>query len=314
MIGRNLDDALFRLAGDGSPGAVQEALLCFGSLMLEVARRPKLHAAEKGSSPLPPPPRLSEEWGRAADDGSHEFALAAALASLDAISEDIRMPFGCHLAPIVWSKGGQTWKDTTESKARVVWTGRNPIRDMASVLERRLIEAQRHNFTNRGEAELPLRGWRIVPLVSVAAFLAGLTDDDRIAGLAAGLAWARSHLEPSFGSEREHVLPFAYAALKPLFAPGGIPAETNETRLLDPLPLVRLIRAGRVADAVTHAQRFARRAGLSTPFARHGLTSPLDPDRLIAALLFPIAPMAQIRLIARAYPDIKKDKEETDAA
>jgi hypothetical protein len=31
-------------------------------------------------------------------------------------------------------------------------------------------------------------------------------------------------------------------------------------------------------------------------------------------LLFPIAPMAHDRLVARAYPDIAKDKEETHAA
>jgi len=84
--------------------------------------------------------------------------------------------------------------------------------------------------------------------------------------------------------------------------------------LLDPLPLLRLIRAGRTADAVTLTQRMARGAGLATPFARLDPAPPHHAERLIAALLFPISPMAHGRLIARAYPDIMKEGEEPHAA
>lgn len=313
-ISRNLDEALFRLARDGSAEAVQKALIAFGALMLEVARRPKLRNADKGSPPLSPPPRLAEEWAKAADDRSHEFALAEALASLDATAGDFRLPFRRHLVPLDWPKGWESWSDTTEAQALAVWTGRDLVRDTALVLERRLIEAQRRSFTNLERAELPLRGWRAAPLATIAAFLAGRTDDGRIAALAAGLAWARAHTGTSSGAEREDTLPFAYVALKPLFAPDGVRSESGEKHLLDPLPLVRLIRAGRVADAVTRAQRIAKGAGLLTSFARFEATSALDPDRLAAALLVPIAPKAHERLIARAYPDITKDKEEPHAA
>jgi CRISPR-associated protein Csx17 len=314
-IGRKLDESLFRLAYDNSSEAVQEVLIAVGVLMLEAARRPKLRKSDKGSPPLPPPPRLSKEWASAAYDPSHEFALAAAISSLDATAEDFRLPFRRHLAPIEWFKGREIWSEKTESQALAVWTGRDLVRDMVSVLERRLIEAQRRNFVNRDkQAELPLRSWRAAPLAAVAAFLDGHTDNDRIAGLAAGLAWARSRAEPFSGNAREDVLPFAYAALKPLFFPEGIQRENGEKRLSDPLPLVRLIRAGRIADAIKLAQRLARGAGLPTPFAQVDLASLPDPNRLVAALLFPIAPMAHDRLVARAYPDIAKDKEETHAA
>ena len=302
-IGRNLDEALFRLTGDGSAQAVQEALMAFGALMLEVARRPKLRDAKDG---LRPPPPLSKEWTEAADDGSHEFALAAALASLDATG-DIRLPFRRHLAPLDGSKKWESWADTTEAQVLAVWTGRSLVRDTALVLERRLIEAQRHSFTNHEKAELPLRGWRVAPLAAVAAFLAGQTDDARIAALAVGLAWCRTgvHANPS---AREEALPFAYAALKLLFAPEGVgPAEVNEKKRIDPLPLVRLIRAGRVGDAIRHAQIVAQGAGLPAPFIKREPAASLDPDRLTAALLFPIAPGAYERLIERAYPDLKKE-------
>ena len=300
-IGRNLDEALFRLTGDSSAESVQEALMAFGALMLEVARRPKLRDAKEDG--LRPPPLLSKEWAEAADDGSHEFVLAAVLASLDATG-DIRLPFRRHLAPL---DGSKSWSETTEAQVLAVWTGRSLVRDTALVLERRLIEAQRHSFSNREKAELPLRGWRAAPLAAVAAFLAGRTDDARIAALAVGLAWCRTgrHSNPV---TREDALPFAYAALKPLFAPEGVgPAEVNEKKRIDPLPLVRLIRAGRVGDAIRHAQIVAQGAGLPAPFIKREPAPPLDPDRLTAALLFPIAPKAYERLIERAYPDLQKE-------
>ena len=302
-IGRNLDEALFQLTGDGSTESVQEVLMAFGALMLGVARRPKLRDAKDG---LRPPPPLSKEWTEAADDGSHEFALAAALASLDATG-DIRLPFRRHLAPLDGLKGRESWADTTEAQVLAVWTGRSLVRDTALVLERRLIEAQRHSFSNHDKAELPLRGWRAAPLAAVAAFLAGQTDDARIAALAVGLAWCRAGRHANPGT-REEALPFAYAALKPLFAPEGVgPAEVNEKKRIDPLPLVRLIRAGRVGDAIRHAQIVAQGAGLPAPFIKREPAASLDTDRLTAALLFPIAPKAYERLSERAYPDLKKE-------
>ena len=307
-ISRKLDEALFRLAGDGSVEAVQQALIAIGALMLEVGRRPKLRES------LPPPPRLSEQWVHAANDGSHEFVLAEAVASLNGTAEDFRLPFRRHLVPLDWPKDRECWSNTTESKAVAVWTGRNFGCDMASVLERRLIEAQRRNFTNEKIAEIPLRGRRAAPLAAVAAFLAERTDNDHIAALAAGLAWARSRTGASAATEREDALPFAYAALKPLFVPEGVRSGSGEERLLGSLPLVRLIRAGRVATAVMHAQRMMRGAGLPTPFAHLETTSALDANRLIAALLFPIAPMAHGKLIARVYPDLTNDREEYHAA
>jgi CRISPR-associated protein Csx17 len=190
---------------------------------------------------------------------------------------------------------------------------------MGRVLERRLIEAQRKVFVRGAgldkppERELPLHGWRTAPLSAVAAFLEGRTDDDRIAALAAGLAWARTSAPTSDSFAREDALPFEYAALKPLFTHSGIKNETGR-RLLDPLPLVRLLRAGRGDEAAGFAQRMARGAGLPTPFAsRSQIAAPMS-ERLAAALLFPLAPIAIERLIARAYPEMNPEGENTDAA
>lgn len=315
--GRSLDDTLFRLAGDGSPEAVQEALIAFGSVVREIGRRPKLREKKEG---VGPPPRLSVGWAEAADDGSPEFALAAALASLDAAADGaeengLRLPFRTHLVPLAARRWNDDWDDTTESQALVVWTGRNLVRDMADVLERRLLEAHRHRFMgDQKQDELPLRGWRPAPLAAVAAFLAGRTDEDRIAALAEALAWARSPTKLQYLAPREDQLPFAYAALKPVLAPDGVGPEKGEKRLLDPLPLVQLIRAGRVENAVVLAQRMARAAGLPAPYSLLPASPAADPLRLAAALLFPIVGKANDRLIARAYPDSTQDEQDSDAA
>jgi CRISPR-associated protein Csx17 len=303
-VGRDLDEALFYLAADGSSDAVQDVLIALGALMLNLGRRPKLR------EDLPPPPRLSTEWIAVADDASHEFALAEALASLDSSAGDFRLPFRRHLAPLDWEKekSREMWGKSTEAQVLAVWTGRDLVRDMASILERRLIEAARRNFTWEEKAELPLRGWRSAPLASVAAFLGGRADDDRIAALAAGFAWARTRMGTQATGEREHTLTFAYAALKPLLVPDGV-GPVGEKRLLDPLPLVRLIRARRVDDAVGRAQAMARGTGLPAPFTHMAPVFTLDSERLAAALLFPLSPMANARLIVRAYPDLSEDKE-----
>lgn len=109
QVGRNLDEALFQLAAEDSCDAVQEALIALGALMFSAAQRPKLRES------LPLPPRLWEEWAAAADDSSpendvsHEFALAEALASLDAAADNYQLPFRRHLVPLDWDKKKRRW-------------------------------------------------------------------------------------------------------------------------------------------------------------------------------------------------------------
>jgi CRISPR-associated protein Csx17 len=236
--------------------AAQRTLIALRELIPACAQRPKLLKTDKKDQgpPLPTPPRLPTDWIAAAEDGSHEFALAAALASIDATAIEnagkFALPFRRHLAPLDVRRDASgwdhdSWDESTKSKALVVWTGRNLVRDMAAVLERRLIEAHSRSFvqanSNPPLNELPLRGWRTAPLASIAAFLGARTDDDRIAALTAGLAWARISARQSSAPEREDAVPFGYAALKPLFEPAGIGPEREMRRTIDPLPLARCV-------------------------------------------------------------------------
>ncbi len=318
---RQLDEALFRLAADTSPAVVQAALIALGEAVLACARRPKLRMAAKGGQrpPTAPPPPLGRAWCTRADDGSAEFKLAAAMAGLAAGMADgdksPPMPFRSHLAPVNLSpdRRREPWSEATASRALLVWQGRDVLRDLSAVLERRLVEAQRRVFMAEGEPILPLTGAPAAPLWAVAAFLAGRTDDRRIARLAQGLAWvdcagARTTSAPA----RLHSLPFAYTAIKPLLDPFGVEAD-GVRRRVDPLPLIRLILAGRVVDAVALAQRLARGAGLAAPFARTAVAAPVDAARLVAALLFPLSLSGGRAVLRRAYPTMLQPSVQEDA-
>jgi len=305
QLARQMDEALFRLAADGGPEAVQRVLRMLGRFTLEAARRPKLRET------VSPPPSLNSDWLFQARDGSEEFAIATSVAGLDAHSVDqqYRLPFRRHLAPL---DAENKWAKGTEAESLVVWSGRNLAHDLAAVLERRLIEAQRHEFVRREEGEkaiqeLPLRSTRPAPLKAIAAFLADETDDERIAELAAGLAWVR--MKP-YEQTSESPLPMAYALLKPLFHASGVGPE-GQRKIINPLPLLNMIRAGNVPQAVKRAQALVRGAGLEAPFANQKIATPVDKDRLAAALLVPISDSACTRLIERVY---EFPEEENDVA
>jgi CRISPR-associated protein Csx17 len=77
MAVRRLDDSLFGIAREGArPETLQEALMALGGVVSWLARR------REGREKMKPPPRLGGEWVHGADDGSAEFRIAAALASL----------------------------------------------------------------------------------------------------------------------------------------------------------------------------------------------------------------------------------------
>lgn len=311
-LGRQLDDALFRLAEDRSADAAQQALIAIGALMLAARIHPELRKS------LPPLRQLSSAWVVACKGGSeesHEFALAAALASLDAETDkkEFRFPFRRHLGPLAWPKGREGWDNTTESNVLLVWSGRDLIRDMSAVLERRLVEAQRRVFVRNRQSELPLNSQRTTQLASVAFFLAGRTDDARIAALAAGLAWVQCPPPDTERISADQALPLAYAALKPLLEPFGVGPDEKRSRI-DPLPLLRLLQANRSEEAVLRGQRLARGAGLPAPFAGVGPMPVRDARRLAAALLFPIPARDFEKLRDLAYPDLKNVMEDSDAA
>ena len=379
-----LQDALFQMtdvnrAADGA----RHALVAIGGLVGWLATNQKVRASK-------PPPLLSRDWIRQADDGSAEFRVAAALAGLGLPPPEPRGPAAAESVAERDDGGGTTTETTTEtpreaadppavrsaaappmaahfgpideqrfcdrkrllrwrawagdtSSRIVTWGAGGLVSNLIAVLERRLVEA-----AIRGLDEKPLGGAVGVRTADVAAFLSGDFDDARCAALLAGLVWAQPTWPPTRekapGVESAAVLPFAYAALKPIFTADEtlwrVGALDRSVRLPVPPDLIARLRAGG-ADRDGRATDNAVRAALVRARAS-GLPSPFDPaqaggrgagigggrvgagvraDRLAAALLIPVRGRTLTSLLERAYsapgaPPEKRDDatEDTDHA
>ena len=253
--------------------------------------------------------------GRARPDAAPP--MAAHFAPLDERSFFCRGRLGMRRA---WSAG--------DPPPTVVWGAGSLVPNLIAVLERRLIEA-----STRGLEDKPLAGATGARLSDVAAFLSADFDDARCAALLAGLVWARpARLRSASGRTGPASVPFAYAALKPLFTPDAalravrvLPAAA---RLPVPPGLIARLRAGgdsrdgRATDAAVRlALSRARASGLPAPFAAarpgsHGSASEagrmgagVPADRLAAALLMPIDARDLSVLIERAYPGAPTDDD-----
>jgi len=367
IAARRLDDALFEVAREGArPETLQRALVALGDVVSWLA------TSRKGQEKVPPPPRLGREWVRCADDGSVEFRIAAALASIgwsesarsdgeeleqenapdsseegeagenaispseDAAFSAPRMnetstegglppPMAAHFAPVVEetiARRIRQWAD--RDPPTVVWGSGNLVRNMIAVLDRRLIEQAR-----RGLDDKPLAGSTTADLAAIAAFLEGppAFDDARCAALLAGLVWAQPAWLAPRKSPSGGTIPFAYAALKPLFTPDahlrvGPKSQPESRQCLSegtalPIPpgLLARLRRGEIGEAVREAMRRAHASGIRSPFqTARSFAASVDPARLAAALLIPIDEFALTYLMQRAYPFDERQEETDDAA
>jgi CRISPR-associated protein Csx17 len=233
-----------------------------------------------------------------ADDNSHEFRLACALAGLTEIRGN--------LLPIKVNKGKIEW-DTGSHHA--VWGGGQLVGNLLRVLNRRLLDAQRGD-----QADKSLTGLPAADLAAVLAFLRGETDDERIAGLLAGLVNVKL---PQHLPRRELPAdqpPATFGLLKPLFTPdailqklGLLPADAH---LPLPREIVTLLKTGnrdQVNRAIEIAWRRLRIAGLKLP--THPGQPPdlvgIDGARLAAALMIPLA-MGDLARICQPFTPIQK--------
>lgn len=333
----SIENRLFEMV---SPAAsdkhVQDVLVALGEASRLLALRPKLQEA------LLPPPRLSKGWIKIADDGSPEFRLAVALAGmrawLETSTEDagaVRaskygLPMRAHLAPLDPDGPRIAWAlkqlRAAEGRAVSVWGAGRLVDNLCAVAQRRLLEQTRH-----GWMEVPFDGsfddeqktTVAVDSGEIVAFLDKGVRDERIAELLLGLVWT----EPGqwSGQRQAESLPFAYAALKPLFTPrsilkrlkerGGLNGEIPDLPVPSALP--SLLAAGRVQEAVRLAQERARASGLPAPFLQRKAAFGRAADvaygrRLLAALIVPVRERVVGDCLKQAYSD--SDEESPYAA
>lgn len=347
---KNLEEALFELlAPKPSNSAVSGVLMAIGQLGLRLSTV-QLIARE----PVPaPPPLLSSEWVCKADDGSPEFRIAAALAGLGICHQvsDTRgdnqgtpkvqefiPPMAAHLTNLTNSRESNAkfetrtffrgqdlrksrhWAENAHSPT-AVWGHGGLVSNMIAVIERRLVEVP-----SRGLIDKPFDGSCFAQLSDIVAFLGGEFDDERCSKLLSGMVWVRptKFLRSRDGESR---VPFAYAALKPIFTTNQMLIRlgiiTPETSVPIPPGLIARLRMGghnldgRATNrAVLTAFGRARSSGMSSKFdpvhsgtgeqARtcNRFGAGIRPDRLAASLLIPIFDRGMKSLLRQAYPGI----------
>lgn len=261
----------------------------------------------------PIPKELRPEWIAAVDDGSAEVRLALALGSAFAEYRRDRQPIDPirhHWLPL--EPGARKFKMSDKrlvNDPRVVATGRDPIRDLAAIVERRLIEA-----TMDGKRRSRLRA---VPgcaarLSDIAAFLAGQLDIDLIVGLARAfmaIKWPKSGWTPAnftvtATSERTQTADEAWLALRLCV----LPFRLDESRDMPADErIVRLLMAGNVEQAIEIARRRLIAVGIRPPFDAG--TANADIARLwAAAMAFPISQNTARHIAGRLDPRLKPQK------
>ena len=262
---KRLEDALFAMTeASVSPRSVQAALGALGDVVAWVA------SSRDAMKSTPPPPRLSHDWVRRANDGTPEYRVAAALAGLgwrdgasreaapgaSTASNGIRgagfpgrdsnaaahrpdsekhsggdIAMATHFAPVDL--------DTIPARQRR-W---GPEVDKTTAvwggggLEANLIAVLERRLIRaaQGLEDKPLGAPTPARLADVAAFFEPGFDDECCARLLAGLVWARPARARSTERQRTRpVIPFAYSVLKPIFAPDKVLHAIAESGLLPP--------------------------------------------------------------------------------
>lgn len=289
---RRLEDGIFSLTQRGDRAALQNILILLGKIQQACANSAKTREA------VAPVPVLGAEWAMDADDNSHEFRLACALAGL--------VEMRANLLPLQWSKGKFEW-DVGSSQA--VWGGGSLVGNLLRVLDRRLLDAQRSDGEDK-----PLSGLPAADLTAVMAFLRGETDDGRVASLLAGLVNVKL---PQHLPKREMTPdqpPAVFGLLKPLFTPDTILHKlgllpTGEQLIL-PREIITLLKTGnrdQINRAIEIAWRRLRTAGLKLP--SHPRQPPdfvgTNSSRLAAALMIPIT-MGALARICQPFTPIQK--------
>lgn len=281
---RGIDCAMFEALARPLPLALQAVISGLGELerflsQRDRSRKPELRRPLGGLSP---------RWLLAADDGSVELRIAASLASVQACGKV--GPLRANLTgidpdkPWAWAKG----------PGQVAWTGAKLPQRLASVLGRRMMDAER-----LGSSKNPLYGLLELAAEDVASFMACEVDDSRIEDLLFGLSLMDWKLDPS--SEIRHELrdrwrtpvlptpiPAQLALLKLVYSPKTLRFDDGVEASVVPEPsILSLLIAGRIDEACQVARRRLLASGLVPVNVKWPQRAGFDPIRLAAALLLP---------------------------
>jgi CRISPR-associated protein Csx17 len=296
---RRLADVVFAaLTHDYTPDHWQAILLAAADIEALQATGTAIEAG--------PIPALRPDWVAAVADGSAALRLALALGSAAAsyFKGKPRDPVRHHCLPLE-EKNPRRFK-TADKKLvndpRVVLSGRDPIRDLGAIVERRLIEAGMKG--QRRSRLVPASGCG-ARLDDLAHFLSGGVDLDKLLGLARAFMaikwdqWSREQLPRTASSTEvpeECWLAIRLACLPwPLTGDKDIPADPR---------VVRLLNSGDSGRAIEIARNRLRSVGMRPPM-QAGVTDAASARRWAAALAFTMNRVSALRVAAILDPSMK---------
>ncbi|NWG12451.1 MAG: type I-U CRISPR-associated protein Csx17 [Acidobacteria bacterium] len=297
---RRIQSCIFEFCQYGGSARFAAILRALGCAERELATGEKFR-----SESIRPLAGLSPQWIDAAFDGSLEFELALSLSGIRDAEGKIG-PFRANVEPVrvATVKQGKPVAEWIDRERAVVWAKTALPANLAAVLERRLMDGAR-----MGCVALPLSSRRNASLDAVAAFMAGMSDDALLEELLWGLVLVdqdEDHHGPKhWGGAEGMPLPRIYALLRLLFLPWPLESKAGPVDVRPEPGLLGLLRAGRTGDACALAVRRLRAGGLlpmgSPPRGpsfrgEEWRVDDMDPRRLAAALLFPIAKSDVIKL------------------
>jgi CRISPR-associated protein Csx17 len=267
-------------------------------------------AKERRITPLQ---RLSPQWIDQANDSSPEYRLAAALAGIRGDHKNTIGPVRNHIEAIQGFKFLRWPKDSTLNGA---WSNRSLTGNLATVFRRRHMDAFRE-----GLSESPLYSPRPAHLSDVLMFLREETDDEKLASLFWGfcaLDW--DCVKPQLATTTDCgglEVPFGFGVIRLLVNRLQIkraatsngesvwhvePADEKAEAVSKPDPEVfNLLATGHSNAIQTALDRAAcRLKSGGWPIIGHrnrrqagkpvgGLLPSVAPERLLAAMLFPLA-------------------------
>ncbi len=291
---RRLDDAVMSFCSFGGKPRLAEVLISVGRLERLLSRL----ATSKLNEKIPPLQGISTRWLQESYDGSAEFRLAAAAAS---ICDEHAGPIRMQLEPITERRDSRLkWADRTSALAV---DAADPAKLFAALLLRRLVET-----SGVSSAACPTSGLVNATLGDIDRLIRGSVDSQRLTHLfwaMCTLAWPKASPTCPWRSEYGEPPPDisrVYCMLKLTMLPRPIewPKGSKPIPVRAETAIVARLRGGGINSAVSLAGRRLRASGFS----------PMMPEDMLSrdAMVFPVSDR-QARGIAGALllPISEKD-------
>jgi len=281
---RQIDEAIYQLLLRGGSAYTKKLMAGIGRMEQlfaerDQAKEPKLHAPLYGLDP---------KWLLAADDGSLEVRLAAALASIGPTDKvgSIR----ANLSPIDPGKL-RRWHN---GRGQTHWIGNSLALRLANLFQHRMMDAERLQCRSN-----PTWGSLRLRAEDAAAFIEGNLDEALIEDLLFGftlIRWDDREAVRQVADElfvrwskpvADQVIPRSWALLKHLYWPGPLfGSNGKEIKVSSEPSIIPLLCANRIGDACEIGARRLFIAGLAPTRTR--MPDHQAGARIAAALLFPL--------------------------